>query len=142
MVEVSRLHVASRASIHKSALIFYHRYFNKLKNDLRLLLTSLVKELEQITKNWWIWINSGRKNETNDGLASNWRCGWRPSTLTSCWTCGLCTSETNETKFVFSQELEKWEKKAALISVKLVKRKLLKEYNMNKLNKYNIINHV
>jgi hypothetical protein len=62
-------------------------------------------------------LNPDRKNETNDGLASNWRCGWRPSTLTSCWTCGLCTSETNETKFVFSQELKQTRKEAVLNSV-------------------------
>jgi hypothetical protein len=40
-------HVASRASIHKSALIFTILY-NKLKNDLRLPLASTVKELEEI----------------------------------------------------------------------------------------------
>ena len=43
----------------------------------------------------------------------------------------------------FSQELEQTKKKkAVLVSVLLVKRKLLKEYDTYKLNKYNIINHV
>jgi hypothetical protein len=61
-------HVASRASIHKSALIFTIVY-NKLKNDLRLPLASSVKELESILQKlieFWTWIKSWSKNETNE----------------------------------------------------------------------------
>ena len=69
-------HVASRASIHKSALIFTIVY-NKLKNDLRLPLTSQIKELGAILQKLIKFEpgnDSGSKNETNetkrDGLAS------------------------------------------------------------------------
>jgi hypothetical protein len=64
-------HVASRASIHKSALIFTIVY-NKLKNDLRLPLTSQIKELGAILQKlikFWTWIKSWSKNETKgDGV--------------------------------------------------------------------------
>ena len=39
----------------------------------------------------------------------------------------------------FSQELEQSEKKESRFSLCLVKKKVIKSYNTNKLNKYNII---
>ena len=40
--------MASRVSILQIWTDLYHRYYNKLKNDLRLPLTNTVKELEEI----------------------------------------------------------------------------------------------
>jgi len=55
----------------------------------------------------------------------------RMNFLTKSWARG------NERKrILFSQELDK---KEAVLSLCLVKRKLLKEYDTYKLNKYNII---
>ena len=39
--------MASRVSILQIWTDLYHRYYNKLKNDLRLPLTNTVKELEE-----------------------------------------------------------------------------------------------
>jgi hypothetical protein len=111
----------------KSELIFTIVY-NKLKNDLRLPLASSVKELESILqtdyktdKSRYFYepgLNPDRKiRQKNDGLASNWRCGWRPSTLTSCWTCGLGAATETETKQVLTRTRTNKVKKAVLVSV-------------------------
>ena len=51
------------------------------------------------------------------------------------------SGQRTETNFVLTRT-RKMRKNKAVLSLCMVKRKLLKEYDTYKLNKYNIINHV
>jgi hypothetical protein len=99
----------------------------QFKTGIRLPLASSVKEIGAILQKLikvWTWNKFRSKNETNEMDWCCWRCGC-PRTW-GLWGWARCNRRT---KIVLSQELEKWEK--VVLSLCLVKRKLLKEYNTN-----------
>ncbi len=84
----------------------------QFKTGIRLRLTSSVKEIGAILQKLiWTWINPGQNNEKHDGWASIGDADWLVQLL---WDVGIVgsvqTKEETET-ILFSQELEKWEKK-------------------------------